>query len=157
MSLYISRADAVRIFGGGDPDLDENHIFQGDIFIAVEFKVPQKPEGLLGHGIVLSHDCEYTKAKRRPESVPLSVAPLRELHGFPRDQAQLIRDNRLRNALFLPHEDPLDDVYMVDLRLSQPITTKDLQGYQFWTSASSELKKLLQAKIVEFYTRRLLT
>lgn len=155
MPLYIGRAEAVRLFAADDPGVDESHIFQGDVFHSVEFRVPGKPETVLGQGIVASHDCEYTKAKGRPHELPLLVAPVRELRSFPGDQATLIRRNRLRNALFLPHEPPLDDEYMADLRLLQPILTFDLQNYQYITSASPELKRRLQAKLTEFLTRRL--
>ncbi len=151
---YISRAEVIRLSAIDDPDVDESHIFQGDIFHSIEFRVPHKVDGVQCNGMVISHDCEYTKTKKRPTH-PLLVAPLRELSSFRKDEADLVRNNRYRHAVFLPNRKPLDDEYLVDLRLIQPISIRDLQEYQYMTSISPAMKKLLRAKVVEFITREL--
>ncbi len=153
--LYISRADAVAAFAASDDDVDESHIFQGDIFHSVTFVAPGHDDTVLAPGIVLSHDCEYTKARRRPTEYPLIVAPLRELAAFPKDQAELIRSNRLRYLLHLPIEGPVETEQAADLRLMQPVLAAELQQYQYLTSASETLKRRIRAKVVEFITREL--
>lgn len=153
---YIGRARALELYAAGDPDADESHIFQGDIFHSIEFRVPRLDEAVQGWGVVLSHDCEYTKARTRPAELPLTLAPLRLLAGFPRDQASLIRDNRIRSHFFLPAAGDVDGDYAIDLRLAQPILTLQLADYMYVASMGPELKGALQAKIVEHFTRRIL-
>jgi hypothetical protein len=147
---YISRADAAVIFGG-----DEDHIYQGDIFQSLEVVAPRPPGGIfetaIFHAMVVSHDCEYTKIREQPRK-PLLVAPLRELRVFSQ------RDEILAGEAFalmaLPREDPLDDAYVVDLRLMQTIAVGWLQEATLWTSIDEELKETLQARIAKFFLRR---
>jgi len=154
VSRYITRKEAVRLYGADDPAVDESHIFQGDIFHSLEFRVPPRIDTVLGPGIVVSHDCEYTKARRR-DNYSLLVAPLRKLGAFERDQHPLIRDGKYRYLLFLPTDETLDDEYAADLRLMQPILPRDLGDNYYWTSVAQETREALQAKVVEFITREL--
>lgn len=159
MPLYIGRDEAVRLYAPDDPDVDTSHVFQGDIFQpSLQLLKPPRPGGaaewILTAAIVISHECEYTKAKRRPGH-PMLVAPLHELVSFTTDQQHLIRENRFRYLLHLPEEDPLDREYAADLRLIQPVAGADLADAPYWTSIGPELKRALWAKVVEYITREL--
>lgn len=153
---YVTRRQAVADYGGGDPDVDESHIFQGDIYHSVEFRVPWKDDSVQGFGVVLSHDCEYTKAKKQPANVALSIAPARLLANVDKEQRKPIQDNRLRAFLYLPGDQPLGDEYAIDLRLTQPILAPQLVDYMFITCMGEELRGALQTKIAEHFTRRVL-
>jgi hypothetical protein len=157
---YISREGAAARYGGTADD-----IFQGDIFRSVELLVPQ-PSGawrdpVSSPAIVVANDCEWTKyeANGAPD-YKFGVAPLRKLASFEDENKpgllNIIEDNKVRYLFPLPHEDPLDDKYVVDLRLIQPITVAELLGLRedLWTSIGNGLKEPLQGKITVFYTNR---
>ncbi|HZS31736.1 MAG TPA: hypothetical protein VFA37_10800 [Gaiellaceae bacterium] len=154
---YIGRAEAVALWAEGDPDVDESHVFQGDLFHSVNFYVPHKDETVLYEGIIVSYDCEYTKARLRPDKAPLSIAPVRAISAFSEEHAAYIRDGQVASALYLPaHDGILDVESMVDFRLLQPIVPNQLAGYQYVATLGPELRNALQAKLVEHFTRRLL-
>ena len=108
----------------------------------------------LMHTIVVSDDCEFTKAQQFGPEYPLAIAPLRELStmatgGFDGH----IRSGRVRWAFYLPYEAPLDDHYFVDLRFIQPVPSGDVLDSEVWTSLGPRLKRPLQAKLAVFFTR----
>lgn len=159
MPAYITREEAVGLFAEGDESVDASHVFQGDIYHkTLELMAPRpggKHDWPLAPAIVVSHDCEWTKAQRRIMQHAMLVAPLRELSAFPADQRPLVREGRVRYLFFLPHEDPLDDEYVADLRLIQPVAAADLRDAALWTSLGREFRAALRAKLVEFLTREL--
>jgi hypothetical protein len=148
---YIGRAEAIDLYAPDDPDVDEAHVFQGDVFAPSLQLMAPRPGGaadwVLTAAIVVSHDCEFTKAKRRPEH-PILVAPLHELGSFPADQQRLIRENRYRYLLHLPEEDPLDREFAVDLRLMQPVAGADVRDALYLATLNSSLRQALRAKVV---------
>jgi hypothetical protein len=156
---YISRDEAVALFAADDDDVDETHVFQGDIYPrTLELMAPRpggSPDWPLSPAIVVSHDCEWTKAKRRILEYVILLAPLRELSAFPQDQRPLVRNGRIAYLHFLPHEAPLDAEYAADLRLIQPVSAADLQDTAVWTCSGADLRVALRAKIVQFFTREL--
>jgi hypothetical protein len=156
---YVTREEAVRLFAEGDDSVDVTHVFQGDVYAkTLELMLPRpggKADWPLAPAIVVSHDCEWTKARRRIMEYAVLVAPLRELSVFPSDQRPLVRDGRIAYLFFLPHEDPLDDEYVADLRLIQPVSAADLRDAPVWTSCGPELRAGLRAKVVQFLTREL--
>lgn len=151
MASYISREEAADLFDGTPSDF-----FQGDILEALTLMTP-RPGGsldtLVANAVVLSHDCEYTKADARGFEYPIQVAPLRRLSAFSAGgQDGHIRANRFRQIMYLPAHDPLDDEYAIDLRLSQPLLAQEVVEAAHWATLGPELRFVLQAKIVEYYT-----
>jgi hypothetical protein len=153
---YISRADAAARYDGTADD-----IFQGDIYRSVDVWTPQ-PSGAWRDPdsfpvIVVAHDCEWTKylhAGRAPD-YKLGIAPLRRLSAF-EDEAKpgilnTIKNNKVRYLFPLPHEDPLNDTYVADLRLIQPITVAELLDQDLWTSIGDGVKEPLQGKLIVFF------
>jgi len=106
--------------------------------------------------LVVSNDCEWTKVQQIGDAYPLSIAPLRQLSSFHDDMKPglegTIQKNGVRYLFPLPHEEPLDDVYVADFRLIQPITVGELVSLEFWTSVGDAIKPALQGKLVRFYT-----
>jgi hypothetical protein len=106
--------------------------------------------------MVVAHDCEWTKyLQSGAPDYKVGIAPLRRLSSF-EDETKpgllgAIRSNRVRYLFPLPHETPLDDSYVVDLRLIQPITVAELLGHDLWTSVGDEIKRALRGKIIVFY------
>ena len=106
--------------------------------------------------MVVSHDCEWTKVERHGTQYPLLIAPLRLLAAFtePAGIQGHIRGGRVRYLFSLPHEEPIDDDYVVDLRLIQPITAAELLSEDLWTSVGDGIKLPLQGKLLIFFTNR---
>jgi hypothetical protein len=158
LPLYIGRAKARELHAPDDPDVDDSHVFQGDVFYAIELMV-RRPGGAaewpLSWAIVISHHCEWTKAKKRAGlDYPILVAPLRRFDSFTPGDQKLIRGNQMRAYMRLPAEAPIDHDLAVDLRLIQPIAAADLAGTSAYvTSLGPELGSVLQAKVVEFIVR----
>ena len=153
---YIDRTEALRLWAADDPGADESHIFQGDIFHSVDIYVPHKDEPVQFEGLIVSHDCEYTKAMARPERLPLGIAPVRPLAAFSPEHADYIRQGSVASALYLPAEGPVEAESMVDLRLIQPVLPVQLAEYQYVATLGPDLRLALHAKLVEHFTRRLL-
>jgi hypothetical protein len=151
LASYISRDEAARLFEGTPSDF-----FQGDVLESLTLMTP-RPGGsldtIVAHAIVLSHDCEYTKADSRGFDYPIQVAPVRQLSAFRAGgQDGHIRAGRFRQLLYLPAEEPLDDEYAVDLRLAQPLLAQEIVEATHWTTLGPELRLVLQAKVVEYFT-----
>lgn len=156
MPLYIGRAEAVALYAEEDDDVDESHVFQGDLFSPwLELAKPMlgnKIEPVVTAAIVISHHCEFTKAKRRPEH-PILVAPLHELADFPGQEKQ-IANNDFRYLLHLPADGPVATDFVADFRLIQPVAGGDLSdGAPYLATCGPELHRALQAKVIEFVTR----
>jgi hypothetical protein len=99
LPFFIARAEAVEVYGQGDPEVDETHVFQGDIYHSQELFSPANPERPVSSAIVVSHHCEWTKAKKRlarGEDWPILLAPLHELTDFDANEQRLIRENSFR-------------------------------------------------------------
>lgn len=108
--------------------------------------------------IVTSHDCEWTKylqANRAPD-YKFGIAPLRRLSVFENDEKPgilgTISGNRIRHLFPLPEQPPLDNAYVVDLRLIQPMTVAELLEDDPWTCIGGVLKEAFQGKLVTFFT-----
>jgi hypothetical protein len=129
------------------------HIYQGDLFESLTFMVP-KADGLwedhLWDLIVLSHDCEYTKIADKP-SRPLLVAPVRLLSDY--QQREAILEGKNFALWALPAEDPLQDEYVVDFRLIQPMAVGHLQDATRWTCTDDDLRLELAARVELFLFR----
>jgi hypothetical protein len=156
LPAYLTRGEAVVAYGDGDPAVDEAHVFQGDLFIGLDLFAPGKDGDpwVISHGVVISHHCQWTKARKkleRGEDWPILVAPAHELHSSlgKHDQA-LAREGRFRYYLALPTEGPVDRELVVDLRLIQPVTASDLARARYWACMGPELLDALRAKVVEF-------
>jgi hypothetical protein len=153
-ATFISRGEAAAHYGGTPQD-----IFQGDIYRSVEIMIPRPTGGYRDYepfpAIVVAHDCEWTKARSAGDDYKLGIAPLRRLSSFRDDNKPgiegTIKNNRVRYLFPLPHGDPLDDTYVADLRLIQPITVKELLGHEHWTSIGDGIKKPLEGKLTVFY------
>jgi hypothetical protein len=114
---------------------------------------------------VVAHDCEWTKFLQsgRAPDYKFGIAPLRRLSAFDdEDKPGLlgtIESNRVRYLFPLPKLAPLDDTYVADLRLIQPITVGELLALEAadednrepWTCIGGELKEALKAKLIVFY------
>jgi hypothetical protein len=146
---YITREQAAELFDG-----TPEHIYQGDVFHSIELVVP-RVGGMLdpvqGPLMVISHDCEYTKIANNPTK-PLLVAPLRALSVF--SQREEILEGKTFGLWALPREEPLDDEYAVDFRLTQPIAVSELRIEYHWTCLSPEAKETLHAHLAKFFLRR---
>ena len=152
---YISRAEAAARYEGTPED-----IFQGDIFRDVDVMIPRAAGDYRDYEpfpvIVVAHDCEWTKVQQLGPDYKLGIAPLRRLSSF-RDEAKpgiegTIANDRVRYLFPLPREDPLDDSYVVDLRMIQPITAAVLLDEDLWTSVGDGIKVPLQGKLHVFFT-----
>jgi hypothetical protein len=153
---YIDRA-AARQLHGAEPEVDDTWTFQGDIFHSLDLMV-RRPGGAAGWpaswAITISHHCEWTKATKRPGmNYPILVAPLRPLDILTPSEQGLVRANRMFAYMLLPAEEPVDQDYAADLRLTQPFPAADLVGAGYVASLGRELWETLQAKVVEFITR----
>ncbi len=107
--------------------------------------------------MVVSHDCEWNKVERFGTAYPLLIAPLRRLDAFPDEPSGFhghVRRGRVRYLFPLPLEAPITDEYVVDLRLTQPITAATLLDLQPLTSVGDELKLALQGALLVFFTDR---
>jgi hypothetical protein len=109
--------------------------------------------------MVVANDCEWTKyQKSGAPDYKFGIAPLRRLAAFedPDDPGLLgtIKANRVRYLFPLLHEEPLDDIYVLDLRLIQPITVAELLDRELWTSIGDGIKEPLQGKLAIFFTNR---
>jgi hypothetical protein len=151
---YISRGEAAALYDGTPRD-----IFQGDIYRSIEIMIPRPTGGYRDYEplpvMVVAHDCEWTKALKAGDEYKFGIAPLRRLSAF-RDEKKpglegMIGKNQVRYLFPLPQEDPLDDTYVVDLRLIQPITVAELLSHDLWTSIGDGVKKPLQGKLIVFY------
>lgn len=118
---------------------------------------------------MVAHDCEWTKFLQsgRAPDYKFGIAPLRRLSAFDDPDKPglpgMIAANRVRYLFPIPHIDPLDDSYVADLRLIQPITVGELLTLEAiaaaadppqsepWTSIGGELKDALQGKLVIFF------
>jgi hypothetical protein len=140
-------------------------IFQGDIFRSLDVMIPRPSGDYRDYEpfpvIVVAHDCEWTKY-RQSGSAPdykFGIAPLRRLSSFEDKEKPgllgTIENNRVRYLFPLPHDAPLDDTYVVDLRLIQPITVAALLEQDLdrdlWTSIGDGIKTPLQAKLTVFF------
>lgn len=152
LSDYITRIQAAERFGGTSAD-----IFQGDIYSSLELMAPRiggVRDYSLSYGMVVSHDCEWTKVGQLGLDYPLLVAPLRPLSAFQDDGKDgLVRKLRVRYLFPLPVTDALDDEYAVDLRLIQPLTAAELVDGDHVTSLG-DLKTPLQGFLLVFFTNR---
>lgn len=116
--------------------------------------------------LVVTHDCEWTKFVQygKAPDYPFAIAPLRKLSAFhdPDKPGLLgtIEGNRVRYLFPLPKQEPLDDAYVADLRLIQPITVGELLTLEAssaecsrepWTCIGGALKAALQMKLIAFY------
>lgn len=145
---YIARAEAYAVRGGLD-----GHIYQGDLFQAVTFMVPHQDgswDDKQWDAIVVSHDCEYTKVAEKPDR-PLLVAPVRDMSDYQQREEILAGESYALWAL--PQENPVDDEYVVDFRLIQPIAVRRLQDGDHWTCLADELRVELTARIELFLFR----
>lgn len=104
--------------------------------------------------MVLSDDCEDTKAKKWGDDYYFVVAPLRELAQFDTGHGELgnIRAQSVRALFHLPVGGPLDREWVVDLRLTQPFTYAELVGSALWTSVGPPLKSALKFSLQRFFT-----
>ncbi len=84
---------------------------------------------------------------------PILVAPLRRFDQFSPSEQGLIRDNRMVAFMYIPVDPPIENEFVVDLRLTQPIPAAELHGGPYVASLGAELAATLQAKIVEFTLR----
>lgn len=101
--------------------------------------------------MVLSHDCEYTKIAEKP-SRPLLVAPVRHLSDY--QQVNVVREGKQFSLWALPTEEPLiDDEYVVDFRLIQPIAVRQLQEVTHWACLSAETRDELRGRLIRFFFR----
>lgn len=145
---YLTHADAFEQRQGLP-----NHIYQGDLFESLSFMVPMADghwEEKLWDLIVLSHDCEYTKIAEKP-SRPLLVAPVRHLSDYQQRKAILAGENY--SVWALPAERPLEDEYVVDFRLIQPMAVGHLQGAKRWICLGEDLRRELAARVELFLFR----
>lgn len=156
MPAYLTRPEAVLAYGDGDPLVDDSHVFQGDVFIGLDLFAPGKDGDpwVVSHGIVISHHCQWTKARKkleRGENWPILVAPVHELHSsLDANEQQLVREGRFRYYMHLPAEGAVDRELFADLRLTQPVTASDLAAAHLWTCLGPDLVDALRAKVVEF-------
>jgi hypothetical protein len=161
---YVGRAEAVALYAEGDPGVGVDHVFQGDIFHSLELYTPTarvtEDQFPLSAAIVVSHHCEWTKARKKIEEGndwPVLLAPLHELErDFDRNEQGLIRDNRFRYYLYLPANEPtMDREHAVDLRLIQPFSALSLSrsAQYYWCGLGEDLLAGLRAKVVEFIWR----
>jgi hypothetical protein len=146
---FLARDEANAAYGG-----DPGHIYQGDLFQSLTFMVPL-PDGHWDDkqwdGIIVSHDCEYTKIAEKP-SKPLLVAPVRLLSDY--QQADTIRAGGQFALWALPQEAPLDDnEYVADFRMTQPMAVRQLQEATHWTCLGPETREDLQSRIELFLFR----
>lgn len=145
---YIERAEAHAIRRGLD-----GHIYQGDLFQSVTFMVPQADgtwDEKQWDAIVISHDCEYTKIAEKPDR-PLIIAPVRFLSDYQQRDAIIAGESYPHWAL--PRVAPVEDEYVVDFRLVQPIAVRRLQDGDHWTCLSEELREEFAARIELFLFR----
>ena len=102
-------------------------------------------------GVIVSHDCEYTKIAEKP-SKPLLVAPVRQISDY--QQSDVIRAGGQFALWALPQEEALDDdEYVTDLRLIQPMAVRQLQEAPHWTCLSDEVREEFQTRIELFLCR----
>ena len=157
--LYIGREEAVRTYAEGDPEIDTSHVFQGDIFHSVQLMAPRPggvPDWPLTAAVVLSHHCEWTKAKKKmaqDEDWPILLAPAHELSDFGTSDKGTIRKGAFRYYLYLPAVGTIDRELVVDFRLSQPFSALDLARADYWTSVSAEVNRWIRAKQIEYLYR----
>lgn len=162
MPAYISREEAVRLARAAEPHLkiSDTHIFHGDIFEKHLYFYEPRPGGtsntvLAEAAIIVSHACEYTKAEARgiASDYPLLVAPLRRLDAFPDTQHQQFRDGKIVAAPYLPMEAPIDDEYIVDLKLTQPFAAADLMEAPLVCCMHPDQRRLFQNRVSLFLFR----
>lgn len=102
-------------------------------------------------GIIVSHDCEYTKIAEKPTK-PLLVAPVRDMSDY--QQSDVIRAGGQFALWALPQEEPLDeDEYVVDFRLTQPMAVRQLQEAEHWTCLSEDVREEFQMRVELFLFR----
>jgi hypothetical protein len=148
MAAYLSPEEADAARGG-----DLGHLYQGDLLQTLEFMVPM-PDGVWQEkqwdGVVVSHDCEYTKIAEK-STKPLLVAPVRAISDY--QQRDVIRAGGQYALWALPEEAPLEDGYVVDLRLIQPMAVRQLQDATHWTCMSDELREEFRMRVELFLFR----
>lgn len=159
------RAEAVAAYADDDPAVGEDHVFQGDIFHSQRLMTPARggaADWPVTAAIVMSHHCEWTKAKAsfaRGEDWPILWAPLHELEtSFDAGEQGLIRGGRFRYFLHLPAVGPIDRELVVDLRLIQPVAASELRDAAdeyYWASLDPPTLEALRAKLVEYVWRTL--
>jgi hypothetical protein len=145
---YLGR-DEAHALHGGNPD----HIYQGDLLQSLTFMVPLADgtwDDKQWDGIVISHDCEYTKIAQKPGK-PLLVAPLRPMSDY--QQQDAIRQGQQYSLWALPVETPVEDEYVMDLRLLQPMAVRRLQEATHWAGLAPDLRLELQARVAKFLFR----
>jgi hypothetical protein len=116
----------------------------------------------LSHGVVISHDCEWTKVEKRGTHWPLLVAPAVSVGEILADvgldqpgQDGQVRGNQFRYLFYLRPEGPLqDEDLVVDLRLIQPVTAEELLGSTLVTSMGPGIKPALQQRLVVYLAKR---
>jgi hypothetical protein len=148
-SAYLTRDEANAAHGGA-----VGHLYQGDLLQALSFMIPL-PDGVWEDkqwdGIVVSHDCEYTKIADRPTK-PLLVAPVRKMSDY--SQPEVIRAGGQYALWALPKESPIDDdEYVVDFRLIQPMAVRQLQEATHLTCLGAEVREEFCARVELFLFR----
>lgn len=152
--LYVSRDRAAQLYDGTAED-----IFQGDIYHRLEFALPTRSgsrEFPAGPGIVVSHDCEFTKLARWGDGYRLLVAPLREIRQFDKPGGVLghVRANRVRFLFYLPPVPGLEGEFAADLTTMQPFTAAELLDAEVAQCLGPALKPALQGALAVFFTDR---
>jgi len=146
---YLTRGEAVA----RRPDSLPGHIYQGDLFESLTLMVPLEDgtwADKLWDVLVVSHDCEYTKIAEKP-SKPLLVAPVRKMVDY--SQRDAIVAGEAYGLWALPQEAPVDDEYVADFRLIQPIAVRQLQEAKHWACLDDELRIELAVRIEQFLFR----
>jgi hypothetical protein len=121
---------------------------------------PVTQERPLSSAMVVSHHCEWTKARKAwaaGRDWPVLLAPVYELaEALQSNEQRLVRDGKIRYWLYLPADGPVDRELFVDLRLIQPYSSAELDRQQsdcYWASVGLELNRALRAKIIEYLYR----
>ena len=156
---YITKAQALELYDH-DTEADDKHVFQGDVFSDLSLFVPRAggaAEWVLTTAVVVSHHCEWTKAKKaiaRGDDWPILVAPMHVMaDAYTEWERQRIGEGGFRSLLHFPVEGLVTADYAADLRLLQPFSARDLLEAEYLATADQDLNAALRAKVAEYLWR----
>lgn len=104
----------------------------------------------LSHGIVLSHDCELDKEKRRGR---VHIAMLKEVASLNSDEQEKVLGSYSHSRMVLPDLPKTNRTMYADLRAIVTVDRELLDACGRVASLSDAWVKRLQAQIVAFFTR----
>ena len=108
-------------------------------------------EGRRLPALVVSHDCEMDKPKRR---VLVHVAPIVELRRLPTEEQEKVLSQQRPSLLPLQGMPPTNGEYFADLRAITPVDLRVVTASVRIASMTDDGRDRLQAQLISFWTYR---